>query len=137
MKKQITLFAVILLCVVMVMGCGSSAGSEIRISFSGTPEVHEQKFVSGSETVSFHGTISVIGSANLRVLSAGGDELYNETFDDVHSRELAIEVTGLTPGGEYTLLLDGTGAISCTLVLSTEQKLVSDIPSPTVTAAEK
>ena len=35
-----------------------------------------------------------------------------------------MEIAGLTPGGEYTLILDGTDAISCTLTLSTDQKLV-------------
>lgn len=134
MKKQLTFFIAVLLSVAILMGCGSP-GSEIRISISGTPEVHEQKFVSDSETVSFRGTISVIGSADLRVLSAEGDELYQETFEDVRKHDLSIEVKGLAPGSEYVLIFDGVDTVSCTLTLSTDQKLTADIPVPAVSAA--
>ncbi|MBC5649286.1 hypothetical protein [Christensenella tenuis] len=129
MKKQLMLFIAVLLSVVISMGCGPS-GSDIRISISGTPELHEQKFVSDSETASFYGTISVIGSADLKVLSAEGNELYRETFEDVRKHDLSIEVQGLTPGNEYVLLLDGTDTVSCTLTLSTDQKLTAGISAP-------
>ncbi|WP_066687680.1 hypothetical protein [Christensenella intestinihominis] len=137
MKKQITLFTAVLLCIVLIMGCGTSLGSEIHISFSGAPEIHERQFVSDSETIGFHGTISVIGGVGLKILSADGGELYCENFQDVRGREFSVEVTGLTPGGEYTLVLDGSAAISCTLDLSTNQKLIADVPAPAVTRPEK
>ena len=130
MKKQVTLLAAGLLCIVTIAGCGASPENEIRISFSGAPEVHQQRFESGGETVSFRGTLSVIGSAGIKVLSADGGELYIEVFQDVRGRGLSMEIAGLTPGGEYTLILDGTDAISCTLTLSTDQKLVGDIHTP-------
>ena len=140
MKKMIYLLLVLILAAGILAAC-SASGSLIDISMNGAPELREQTFFANSDSITFTGTVSAIGTVTLRVLSPDGNTLYESSFTDVRNDDLSVELTGLAAQSAYTLVLDGRNAISCRLRLSTDQSTakappaVSTPPKPAISPA--
>jgi len=122
MKKIILPVLAMLICFILA-GCGFS-GSAIQLSSKGAPETIEKTFAVDGGSLSLRGKVSVIGSAELKILAPEGAELYAETFEDVRNQEVAIDLSGLAEGKDYTLILNAENAVSYDLSLSSEQKLL-------------
>lgn len=122
MKKIFLPALAILICFILA-GCGFS-GSAIQLSSKGAPETIEKTFTVNGDSLSLRGKVSVIGSAELKILAPKGTELYAEAFEDVRNKEVTIELRGIAEGKDYTLILNAENAVSYDLSLSSEQKLL-------------
>ncbi len=128
MKKIVLPLLVILLCIAFV-GC-SALGSVIQFSSNGETTPYQKVITPDSDFLALSGRLSVTGRIELKILAPDKTELYAETFEDVHNKSVTIELSGLTAGKDYELVLNREQAVSCNLSLTTEQKLVADVTRP-------
>lgn len=84
----------------------------------------------GITKVTFSGSISVEGTAEITVTSdADGSVAYHETYSDIKSKDITIEIDNLTPYTYYTLLFSGHDAKTGHLVLTANESL-AECPDP-------
>ena len=85
-------------------------------------------------SVSFSGKITVDGTAEISVISNDdGNILFSETYTNVKSKGIAIEVNDLAADTFYTLRFSSSNAKKGYLLLTTYESLVErlpDIPRP-------
>ena len=78
----------------------------------------------GTTNITFTGNITTNGTAEISLLSEEGIAVYSQSFTNVNSKKINIEISGLTPQTYYILRFLSDDAKQGHLYLTTEQALV-------------
>ena len=118
--------------VVNTTGLGFSQFGEQRtrlefVSEHSTKGFSKQKMIyteNGITSVNFTGKITVDGTAEIIVSAEDGTIIYRETYENMKSKSIQLDITDLSPFSYYTICFSSIDALSGKLILSTDVPLV-------------